>query len=88
MQEEWEEQEDQEEWDEQEETTKGKRAPADQGKKLRTGRLIFRKEGTKGFIERLALRSDVDNSKDRRKAISPESNRASTALAHGEENEN
>ena len=64
VQEEWEEQEDQEEWDEQEETTKGKRAPADQGKKLRTGRLIFRKEGTKGFIERLALRSDVVNSKD------------------------
>ena len=31
-------------------------APADQGKKLRRrGRLIFRKEGTKGFIERLAV---------------------------------
>ena len=31
-------------------------APADQGKKLRRrGRLIFRKEGTKGFIKRLAV---------------------------------
>ena len=33
----------------------------DQGKKLRRGRLIFRKEGTKGFIKRLALWSDVVN---------------------------
>ena len=33
------------------ETTKGKEAPADIGKKLQRGRLIFRKEGTKGFIE-------------------------------------
>ena len=40
--------EQQEEWDE---TTKVKEAPADKGKKLRTGRLIFRKEGTKGFIK-------------------------------------
>ena len=46
-------------------------APADQGKKLRRGRLIFRKEGMKGFIERLALWSDVVNSKDRQKAILP-----------------
>ena len=47
----------QEKWEEQdqEETTKGKGAPVDQGKKLRRGRLIFRKEGTKGFIERLAV---------------------------------
>ena len=37
-------------------------APVDQGKKLRQrGGLIFRKEGTKGFIERLALWSDVVN---------------------------
>ena len=33
------------------ETTKGKEAPADKGKKLRRGRLIFKKEGTKGVIE-------------------------------------
>ena len=46
--------------------TEGKGAPADQGKKLRRGRLIFRKEGTTGFIERLALSPDVVNSKDRR----------------------
>ena len=32
--------------------TKGKEAPADIGKKLRRGRLIFRKEGTKGFYRR------------------------------------
>ena len=31
------------------------------GKKLQRGRLICRKEGTKGFIERLALWSDVVN---------------------------
>ena len=31
------------------------------GKKLQRGRLIFRKEGTKGFIKRLALWSDVVN---------------------------
>ena len=42
---------------------------ADQGKKLRRGRLIFRKGGTKDFIERLAVWSDVANSKDQRKAI-------------------
>ena len=51
--------------DERNETTKGKGAPADQGKKLRRGRLIFRKEDTKGFIERLALWSDVVDWKDR-----------------------
>ena len=38
----------QEEWDKK---TKGKEAPADKWKKLRRGRLIFRKDGTKGFIE-------------------------------------
>ena len=72
VQEEWEER-GQEEWDEQgerEETTNGKAAPADQGKKLQRGRLIFRKEDTKGFIERLALWSDVVNLKDRLKVIS------------------
>ena len=46
-----EEREEKEEWKEQDETTKGKEAPVDKGKKLRRGRLIFRKEGTKGFIE-------------------------------------
>ena len=64
MQEEWEELEDQKErnkQDKQEETTQGKKASADQGKKLRRGRLIFRKEGTKSVIERLALWSDVVN---------------------------
>ena len=81
-----EEQEGQEEWEERDETTKGKEAPADIGKKLQRGRLIFRKEGTEDFID--AGYSDVDNSKDRRKAITPESNRASTALAQGGENEN
>ena len=30
-------------------------------KKLQRGSLVFRKEGTKGFIERLALWSDVVN---------------------------
>ena len=64
-------QEERDEWDEWQETTKGKGAPAVQGKKLQRGRLIFRKEGTKGFIERLALWPDVVNLKDRRKAISP-----------------
>ena len=39
-------------------------------RKLRRDRLIFRKEGTKGFIRRLALWSDVVNLKDQRKAIS------------------
>ena len=44
------------------ENTKGKAAPADEAReKLRRGRLIFRMEGTKGFIERLALWSDVVN---------------------------
>ena len=37
--------------EERDETTKGKEAPAEIGKKLRRGRLIFRKEGTKGFID-------------------------------------
>ena len=37
--------------EERDETTKGKEAPADNGKKLQRGRPIFRKEGTKGFIE-------------------------------------
>ena len=31
--------------------TKGKEAPADKGKKLRRGRLRFRKEGTNAFIK-------------------------------------
>ena len=35
-----------------------------------------------------SILSDVDNSKDRRKAISPESNRACTALARSGKNEN
>ena len=72
--EEREDQEEQEEWDDrdkQEQTTKGKEAPADQGKKLRRGWLIFRKESTKDFIDRLALWFDVVNTKDRRQAISP-----------------
>ena len=46
--EEW---EGQEEWEERDETKKGKEAPTDKGTKLRRGRLIFRKKGTKGFIE-------------------------------------
>ena len=39
--------------EERDKTTKGKEAPADIGKKLRRGRLIFRKEGTtlKGFVD-------------------------------------
>ena len=37
--------------EERDETTKDKEAPADIGKKLQRGRLIFRKEGTKGFID-------------------------------------
>ena len=37
--------------EERDETRKGKKAPADIGKKLQRGRLIFRKEGTKGFIK-------------------------------------
>ena len=46
------------------EDTKDKAAPADEAvKKLRRGRLIFRKEGTKGFIKRLALWSEVVNLK-------------------------
>ena len=74
---EWGEQEEQEvraERDEREETTKGMGSPADGGKKLRRSRPIFRKEGPKGFIERLALWSGVVNSKDQRKAISPSVN--------------
>ena len=42
------------EWEGQEERdkrTKGKEVPADKGKKLRRGRLIFRKKTTEGFIE-------------------------------------
>ena len=63
----------------------------DEGKKLRRGRLIaniFRKKGTKGSIEMLAIKSEVDNWRDRRKAILPESNCASTALAQTAKNEN
>ena len=50
----WDEQEKKEEREgqvERDETTKGKEAPADIGKKLQGGRLIFRKESTKGFID-------------------------------------
>ena len=44
------------------EDTKDKAAPADDAEeKPQRGRLIFRKEGTKGFIKRLALWSDVVN---------------------------
>ena len=44
------------------EDTKGKAAPANEaGEKPQRGRLIFRKEGTKGFIERLAFWPDVVN---------------------------
>ena len=71
VQEDWKEQ-DEEEWDKQdgqEETTEGNGPLADQGKKLGRGRLIFREVGTKGFIERLALWSDVVNLKDKRKVI-------------------
>ena len=50
-------------------TTEGKWAPADQEKKLRRGCLVFRKEGRKGFIERLALLSDVKKSRYRQKTI-------------------
>ena len=57
--------EEQEEWDEWGKTTKGKGRREEALK----GRLMFRMEGTKGFIERLALWSDVVNSKDQRKAI-------------------
>ena len=46
-----EEREGEEEWKQRDETTKGKEAPADKGKKLRRDRLIFRKEGTKGFFK-------------------------------------
>ena len=45
------EQEKKEEREGQDETTKGKEAPEDIGKKLQRGRLIIRKEGTKGFID-------------------------------------
>ena len=40
--------------EEQDETTKDKEVPADKQKKLRRGRLIFRKEGTKA-LSRLAI---------------------------------
>ena len=40
-----------EEKEEEDKTIKDKEAPADIGKKLRRGTLIFRKEGTKAFIE-------------------------------------
>ena len=33
------------------ETTKGKEAQAEKGKKFRRGRLIFRKQGSKSFID-------------------------------------
>ena len=46
-----EEQEQKEEREERYETIKGKEAPADIGKKFQRSRLIFRKEGTIGFIE-------------------------------------
>ena len=46
-----EEQEKKEEWKERDETTNGKEVPADKRKKIQRGRIIFRKEGTKGFIE-------------------------------------
>ena len=48
------------------EDTKGKAALVDNaGEKPGRGRLIFRKEGMKGFIERLALWSDVVNRKSK-----------------------
>ena len=40
--------EERKEWDE---TTNGQEALADKREKLRRGRIIFRKEGTKGFIK-------------------------------------
>ena len=43
--------EEQEKKEERDKKTKGKEAPADKGKKLQRGRLIFSKECTKGFIE-------------------------------------
>ena len=36
---------------------------------LKKGKLIFRKEGTKAFMKRLALCSDMANSKDPPKAM-------------------
>ena len=51
MQEKKEEREGQEERKERDETTNGKEVRADKRKKLQRGRMIFRKEGTKGFIE-------------------------------------
>ena len=53
------------------ETIKGKEAPADSGKKLPWDKLIVRKEGMKGFAERLALWFGVVNSRGWQKAISP-----------------
>ena len=43
------EQDGQDKRDEREETTQGKGAPADEEKKLRRGRLIFRKKGAKAL---------------------------------------
>ena len=45
------EQEKKEEREGQDETTKGKETPVDIAKKLQRGRLIFKREGTKGFID-------------------------------------
>ena len=55
LQEEQEKREEREGKEDRDETTKGKEAPAEKGKKLRRGMLIFRKEGMKGFVERLAM---------------------------------
>ena len=72
VQKEWEEQEGQEEqdeWAEREETTKGKGALADQGKKLRRGRLIFMQEGTKGWLYGLMWSTQkIDKRRSLRKA--------------------
>ena len=51
VQEQREKQEEQDERDEREETTKGKGDPADEGKKLQRGRLIFGKDGTKALLK-------------------------------------
>ena len=48
--EEQEKKEERERQEEQDKKTKGKKAPADKGKKLQRRSLIFRKEGTKGYI--------------------------------------
>ena len=54
------------EWqEEQDKKTKGKEAMVDKGKKLERGRLIFRKEGTKGCSSLMWITGKIDERRSR-----------------------